>query len=443
MKKTIILIVLAAALGAYVYFYEIKGGEERDKEKATAEKLFNFEKDSVDRLEIQSVKGHYVFVKGTDGWRIEQPVQTGADESPINSLLSSLADSKKERTIAVQSPADKAQYGIGSLAVTVAFSGKKLVQQSVIIGDETSIGYNCYAASSDKEVHIVGKSLKTNADKTLFDWRDKRPVLFKKDDVREFTLTNPNGTFQFVKDGGDWKLTEPLSTLADKAAADEVLNKLDYGRIKAVAAESATDLKSFGLEKPAFSIDLFSGAEKARTGLVFSAVKNNSSYGRDAVRPHIFEVDSLFIKPFRKNLFEFRDKHVINFEREAVNRISLFHSDSLLIVEKDTSGNWKLSSGEKVKSWKISNFFSSITNLQAKKFAEEPAKNFAQFGLTNPQSRIELFNGQEKIAELVIGSAKDKLTHVFNPGRQVIVTVEESSVNGLFPPRKELLEEVK
>ena len=102
MRKTVILVLVAIALGAYVYFYEIKGGEQRDKEKEIAEKLFDFKKDSVNYIHIKSFKGDFVFNKAADGWQIDQPVRTMADDSPINSLLSTLSTTKKVRTISIK-----------------------------------------------------------------------------------------------------------------------------------------------------------------------------------------------------------------------------------------------------------------------------------------------------------------------------------------------------
>ena len=82
--KTLILFLILAALGSYVYFYEIKGGEERDKIAELEEKLFIFEKDSVVAIEIRSIFSQFNFSKTDEIWKIEKPVETGGDKSTID-----------------------------------------------------------------------------------------------------------------------------------------------------------------------------------------------------------------------------------------------------------------------------------------------------------------------------------------------------------------------
>jgi len=442
MRKTIILVLIAIALGAYVYFYEIKGGEERDKEKEIAEKLFNFEKDSVNYINIKSPKGNFEFNKTMDGWQIEQPVKTLADNSPINSLLSSLSTSKKERTISIK-PDEKNQFGLGFRAIHVSFKDKAGNENSIAIGDETNIGSNVYVSSTDTVVHLVGKGLKTNADKSLFDWRDKKAIHFEKNDIREFTLTNPEGRFTFAKEGSDWKIIKPIETKAEKSTVDAVLNKLENGQIKSVVDEEGKNLSKYNLNRAAYSIELLSGVEKAKTTISFSEAKDNVAYGKDGVRPHIFMVDSNFVKPFNKDLFGFREKKILDFDNNSVTRINLSHNNEPMRFHKDTSDVWYLDSGEKAKKWKINSLLSTIKNLKAEKFVEEDPKYFMNYGLVNPESRIEIYGDDELIAELNLGYTKNGLVYAYNPNAKPLVAIKEDKLKELFPPLKDMLEEVK
>lgn len=442
MRKTLVLILIAAALAAYVYLYEIKGGEQRQKEKEIAEKLFTFKKDSVDYLKIEAPGKSFVFIKGSDGWQIDQPVKTGADESPINSLLSSLTSQKKQRTIRVAG-GNWAPYELDERAIKLQIKGKGDLDASLKIGAKTSVGSNVFVTNNDSVAFIVSSTLKTNADKKLFDWRDKKAIHLKKDQIREFSIKSPKGRFRFSKEGSDWYLKEPIETKAEKSSVDAVLNKLDYGRIKSVVAEQASRLSKYGLNRPAYRIDLFSGAEKAKLGISFSALKGNKSYGKDDVRPHVFEVDSLFLKPFRKNLFAFRDKKIMDFNRTSADRLNLLYKGDLLKFNKDTTSSWVLESGEKAKGWKISNILSTLENLKATKFVDEKPAYLRPYGLDNPDGLIEVFKGDEKIAQLEVGLQKDELVYVRNADKKAVVTIKKDQIEKLFPKRDELLEEVK
>jgi len=442
MRNTVILVLVAIALGAYVYFYEIKGGEKRDKEKEVAEKLFQFEKDSVDFFEIKSFKGDFVFNKSEDGWEIEKPVKTGGEDSPINSLLSSLASSKKSRTFNIKANENN-QYGLGSRALKISFRTSDGKTDSILIGDKTSIGSNVYVSNIDTIVHLVSQSLKTNAEKDLFDWRDKKPIHFMKDEIREFNLSNAHGKFVFIKEGSDWKITEPIETKAEKSTVDAVLNKLDYSKIKSVVSESGENLSQFDLSRPAYTIELFSGTEKAKTSVIFSKDENNVSNGKDSARPFVYTVDSTFIKPFKQDLFGFRDKKIVDFETSKATRINLSHNNEVMTFAKDTSDTWYLDSGEKAKNWKINSLLSSVNNLKAEQFVKENPTYFMNYGLVNPESRIEVFDDDGLLAELNIGFTKNEFVYTYNPKRKPIVTIKEEKLKDLFPPKADLLEEVK
>ncbi len=444
MRKTIILVLIAIGLGAYVYFYEIKGGEQRAKQKEAAEKLLAFNKDSVDYVEVQAPKGHFIFQKTKDGWQIKQPVQTDADDSPVKSLLSNLSGAKKQRSFAAGKN-KLAGYGLGNGALTIHLKGAGLPEATIKLGDNTSVGSNVYVTVDDSTVAIIPAYIKTGADKSLFDWRYKKVIHFKKDAIREITLHSPKGAFSFVKDNSDWLMTSPRQGKADKSAVEALLNKLEWGRIKEVAAEESANLKHFGLSRPAYRLELLTGAEKAKLGLSFSHIKNNTVYGKDDARPLIFKVDSLFMKPFNKSLFAFRDKSVEDFNRDEADSISLFYEDSLYVLIKDSSSAWRYADGKKAKGWKITNLLSALSNLKAKAFVEEPAKHLQRYGLQKPLGHIQVFAEGRLIAGLKTGkTAKgDKNVYALNPRQKAVVLIEKSAVKRILPKKKEMIEKEK
>lgn len=444
MRNTIILAVIAIALAAYVYFVEIKGGEQKAKEKEIAGKLFNFKKDSIDHIIIKKNGQTFEFVKKEDAWQIVQPIQTLADESPINSVLYSLSNTKKIRTFNA-SGKNLATYGLGDQSIKVQFSGKGVPEQWIKIGDRTPVGGNVFVSSDDSTVVIVASSIKSAMDKSLFDWRDKKAIHFKKDQVKEFTLKNPHGKFHFVKDGNNWRLTKPIETRGDNSNINAVLNKLEYGRIKAVAAETPKNLAKYGLSAPAYRIELFSGLEKARSGVSFSRLKGNKAYGKDDARPHIFEVDSFFVKPFKKKLYDFRDKYIAKFNRNEAQRIKLLYNSELMIFEKDSSNNWLLSTGEKAKNYKISNLISNLNNLKAQQFVDDHPRNLKKYGLEPPRGMVEVYNDKdEKILVLLVGRDKnDDYFYAQVPELKAVVTFKKADLEKIFPKKEDLIEKPK
>ena len=99
MKRfTIIVLLIALALGAYVYFYEMKHGTARDAEE-TSKPAFTFKSDEVASLNVTSNNQTVALATSGKDWTITQPVKTAADQSTIESLLSGITGATIERSL--------------------------------------------------------------------------------------------------------------------------------------------------------------------------------------------------------------------------------------------------------------------------------------------------------------------------------------------------------
>jgi len=413
MRNTIILVLLAALLGAYVWFFEIEGEEERQAQKELEEKVVSIPKDSIKTIIINDFDKTFKFEKKESNWVIEEPVETEADESAVSSFLSSLTNAKKSRSFSVK-PDEKMQYGLNNNLIrlkVVAFNGQA---DSVQLGMKTSIGEDMYVSRNNQDtvVAITPISLKNNAQKTLFSWRDKKVLHFNKDQVRSFNFKNGRDTYSFAKEGSDWTLTKPLEVKADNSTVNAILNKLVYGRIKTVEAEQAASLSKYKLTDPQYKIEVFSGPELAKSTVFFSGLDGNKAYAKDEVRPQVFTVDSTFIKPFKKELFDFRDKDLVDFNKPAINRINLLNGAEILMFSKDTSDRWQIASGEPIKNYKINDLLTALENMKVDAFVAEKPKYLMPYELANPKKKIELFNGDNKEVELEFGKVKNDQMYV-------------------------------
>jgi hypothetical protein len=430
--KTLALFALLILLAAYVYFIEIEGGKKREKAKELQEKLFSFEPDSVTSIEISGWSSLFYFER-VDGeeWRIVKPVETDADKSPINSLLSGLQNMKKEREFKVNKD-ELVNYGLSwqSLKVTLSFNDQ--TRDSVNFGNDTPVGSNVFVSKTDTIVYTVPRYIKNNADKGLFDWRDKSVAKVKKSDIREFVVKNEHGTFKLVKEGSDWQLKSPIQSEADNSMVSTILNKMEYGKVKSVVSESFDDAKKYKLVQPAYKIDLYLGEAKALKKIYFSTLKGNEAYGKDESRPHVFTVDSLFIRDINKSLFDLRNKKIAKFEKDDAKKIVLVQGDSSVIMEKDTSGTWTFNQ-QKLKEWKINSFLNSLSGMNAKKFVAENVSSSKKYGLDQPKREIRVYtDGKKEICSVYFGEKRDdKRIIAFSMHSKIIAEVDKNVFNNL------------
>lgn len=84
-RGTFILLIICAALGGYLYFYEYKGGEKRDKAKQEENRLWKLESSSIQQIDLISPAQHIIAVRSGDKeWRITSPRALDADSDELN-----------------------------------------------------------------------------------------------------------------------------------------------------------------------------------------------------------------------------------------------------------------------------------------------------------------------------------------------------------------------
>lgn len=440
--KTLILFIILAILAGYVYFYEIKGGEEREKTKKLEEQVFNFENDSVKTVEIRSALQRFYFEKTEDGWKILKPIETDGEKSTIDGLVNTLKNLKKIREFSIKQNELK-DYGLVGRSTLVILTFTNGTRDSVRFGDETPVGSNVFANKEDTLVFMVSAYTKNNVTKSLFDFRNKEIAKVKQADVREFKLKNHDGEFYLVKEGDDWFLKSPVEKKADKTTVSTVLRKMEYGKAKSVVSETLENPKKYRLDKPAYQLDIYLGENKAHKKVIFSSLKDNISYAKDESRPQIFTVDSTYIKDLDKTLFELRNKNFAEYDKDQADSIVVSQGDSLLSFVKDTSNIWLYNGDRKVKQWKVTSLLNTINTLRAKKFLMENTPSPNGFGLAHPERIITVFSKGTVLQELRLASPGDDQKVAFCPSTKVVAEIEKSTYNNLEVKLTDFLEEKK
>lgn len=427
--KTFAYFVIFAILAAYVYFYEIQGGEERELEKQAAQNIISVENDSVDIVEIRSVFNRFYFERTDDSWQIKLPIETGADASAITGLLNDIKNMKRERIFSIKEGEQK-DYGLVGRSYLVILQFKNGKRDSVRFGDNTPVGNNVFASKDDTLVYTVTSTIKNNVSKSLFDWRDKSLTKIKQTDVKEFSLKNSNGEFHFVKEGSKWLIKKPQETRAEDSVVNGILQKFETGKAKTIISENLDKPGEFNLARPAYKIDFYLGEAKAHKNVVLSRLKNNVSNVKDDSRPQVMTVDSLFIRDIEKTFFQMRYKNISEYDKSNIDSVIVTQGDSVLYFTRDVSQDWFLNGETKVKSWKMNSFLTTISNLKAKTFLAENVSSPTGYGLTRPKRKIEIFNRGVRIQYLIASTHNDKKI-AFSPGSRAIVEIETNAYDNL------------
>jgi hypothetical protein len=406
LRSTIALFAVLVVLGAWIYFVTWKKPAETASKQ---EKVFSgVEADKIAELKITSDKGDVTTLKKDGGtWQLVSPLAAKADQSEASSIASAVGGLEMGRVID-EHPTDLKEYGLATPRIEVDFKGPSDQQyRRLLIGDKSPTGSDLFAQrNGDKKVFVVPSYQETTLNKSTFDLRDKTILKFDRDKVDGIDINGGDKPIQLVRENTEWKIAQPLQVRADYGAVEGLLGKLQSAAMKSIVTDAAVpaDLKKYGLDKPAATVDLRMGSAKATLELGGKA-QDNTSYARDASQNAVVTVDSALADDLRKTAADYRRKDVFEFRSYNANRVEFTRGGQTVVFEKvkgegkDATDKWRRASPSPADADKdkMESLLSRVSNMRATSFVDASAKT----GLGSPVMTVVAGFGDPKKEEHV------------------------------------------
>jgi hypothetical protein len=366
---TLILAVLLAGLGAYIYFYE---WGERPSAEEKAKAFASVTSDSIEEVQVKSATGETTRLRrGASGWEIVEPLKANADPSELSSLTSNLSSLEVQRVVD-ENPADLAQYGLNPPRVDVGFRTKNDKEfRHLLVGEKTATGGDLYAKlQNEKKVFLISSFLDNTFNRTTFDLRDKKILEFDREKVDSVEIANGRDTIQLVRSGDQWKIAKPVEARGDYGTIEGIVTRLSSGQMQRIVDPDGKDLKPYGLDKPATTATVTAGS--ARATLLLGMTEAQSVYAKDASRPMVFAVEEGIATDIRKPVADFRRKDIFDFRSFTANRIEVKRGTDTFTFEKakDKDGKeiWRNAAGQNADTPKVEDLLTKLSNLRATSF---------------------------------------------------------------------------
>ena len=411
-RSTLILFVLAVALGGYLYFVESKRTVPDENAKT---KVFTSDAAKINQLQVKTPTGEVTGLrKGTnDTWTIVQPVEAPADRNGVSDIVTNLANLEEQREVDPNA-ADLKPYGLADPRVDVTFhlEGEKEPKR-ILLGDKTPGGTGVYAKlPAGNRVFLVEASLDTTLNKSTFDFRDKTALAFDEGKVTSLELASAAQTIRLEKTGEDWKLVKPIQAPADFVSVNGLLGQLQSAQMTALKdrPEDLKDLKQYGLDKPQIVATIGMGASSVKFELGTEA-DPSSVWARDPSKAAVFSVNNGVSAELKKNVADLRRKDVFEFRPFNTTRFEITRGNATRAFErvKGTGENavdtWKqMAPAEKaVDSSNFEGVLLDLSNLRAETFVE---RSGPATGHTTPAAVIVVkFDDGKKEERVTIGTA--------------------------------------
>lgn len=408
-KKTLILFGIFLALLAFVYFYEIKGGAQREAREKSSNQLFPTERDNVRRLELITAKDSIVCERKGNAWVITAPVQTEGDSALINSYLGSILESSIERKVLDTLDAPEV-YGLQTPRCKVRLTTRANQVFTLAIGDENPTGSALYVKYPEKPaVYTTSTSLWTYASKSLYDLRDKRTMHINVNEVRKIEIhSRKKGTVKLEKVGNDWQITSPVLLAANNSEVQSLLNRLANGRVKNFISETPERSAKYGFAKPQLQIVLYLGESLAKTSFTVGDTARDDGggfYAYEESRAPVFTIENWAKDNLIKGAFELQNKKLLDFTPESPDRIVWRLENREYAAIKIDTTNWLivLPDTVQVDNSHMNRWLEALGNFSADELESYQPKSLANYGLDLPRLQITVFKKDQQLGTILVG----------------------------------------
>jgi hypothetical protein len=437
--RFIILLLIAIPLGWYAY-YDSKKGPVDDSPKR--DKVFTVDADKIDELEIKAESGEKTTLrrKGSD-WEIVQPVASPSDQAAVSGITSNLSSVEIQRVVE-ENAADLKEFGLAEPRVEVVFKANNQ-QHRLQLGQKTPSGTDVYAKLPDsKRVFLISSFLDSTFNRGTFDLRDKSVLKLDREKIDVLDMTAGGHTTRLEKKNGEWQIVQPPAGRAEFGAVDGLVSRVGSVQMKSIVPD-ATDLKKYGLDKPAATVRLGSGSSQA-TLAIGGPAEAGSVYAKDLSRPVVFTIESSLVDDLKKEPSEYRQKDLFDARSFNTTRLEIVRNGQTTAFEKTQV---KDKDGKEQEKWrqiaptardgdaaKIDALISTLTGARATGFVDTTAKT----GLDKPELTVTFKYDQGKEERVTFARAGDS-AYAARAGSPGAATVDAAVIDGIV----KALEDVK
>ncbi len=255
-KKTVFWIIVFAVLGGTFYILD-KRAEEKKAIEEFKRRLFPFEPDDVVEFAVKRKDGEIVVRRGDDGWNVVEPVRTRGDEKRIEKFLRGLVRAKFDGILFEEPPPGKLrELGLDSPYLEVSLKTSDTTR-TIYFGNKGPTHNVSFAMlKDDPRVFRIHTDIRSDADKKVYDLRDKRILGFDPIKAKKLEIVWTEGERIVVEHPleGKWDAQGLPEGKTSFIRLMEMLVRFRNSEIKAFVDESPEGLESYGLKKPRVSL---------------------------------------------------------------------------------------------------------------------------------------------------------------------------------------------
>jgi hypothetical protein len=343
-RATLAVVLAAAALGTFYWYWEVKSKPARDQAVEDAKLIFpGMQSEGTGELLIRAGTKPDVSLHKIDGvWRLTQPVQALADTAAVDAILAQLKTVKREDMID-EKASDLRKYGLDapSGAVTFKPASGSAKAQALFFGADNFDGSKAYGmVDGQPQVFLTLLSAKTALLKDSDGLRDKSLLSFDPGQVTALRSSVGGGFVVDKGKDGAWQVHQ--GARLEPAKADQVqgwIEALQGLKGDSVAEESVKNPSKYGLGAARIEIDL-----QGKPPLVLQKGslkdKGPAFFGRVVGQPQAWVLPGTAAATLTKAGATLMDLQAFAFQPGLVQRFTLWQAGVTLTARRGPDFKW-------------------------------------------------------------------------------------------------------
>jgi hypothetical protein len=330
----VVFLVLAGTYGGLRWRQEQQVA--RDEE---AKKIFQIKETDLSDLALVRGKDEMRLVKKDRVWRLTAPLDTQADQTVVDSMLTTLARLRMERNLGPEK--DLKPFGVDQPGLVVKFTAQGQPHQ-LVIGAKVPGDQNYYALrDQDPNLLTISMGSKDSLDRQLLALRDKTLLGFILGEVKGLKVKNPKSALTLEKIGPQtwgWVGRTDFRVRGDRV--EKLLRDLHIARAKNFIEPLPKKLAPLGLE-PDHRTEITVATSAGDRTLWLGAKKDDAVYARLGAEGAVVLADAALADEVGRTLTSLEDRRLWSGAIAAVHQVVWGPPGKTWTARKD-QGAWKI-----------------------------------------------------------------------------------------------------
>ena len=273
-----------------------------------AKKVFHLKESDLSNLSLIRGSAEVRLVKKDKEWYLTAPLTSKADQTIVDSMLTTLARLRKERDLGVEK--DLKPFGMDKPGLVVQFTAQGKPHR-LAIGARVPGGESYYAlADKDPHLFMITRGSKDTLDRQLLALRDKTLLAFISGEARELKIKTGKTQVDLKKTGPQtwvWVGRPDFKVRGDRV--EKLLRDVHLARIKNFLAQPPKDDRAVGLAPPSrMAVTVVTPA--GNHTLWLGAKQGDAVYARVGAAGPVVLVDAALPQEITRTLASLEDRRL-------------------------------------------------------------------------------------------------------------------------------------